>query len=165
MRRLVTSTTQVRRQSRAGAAAPPLCRHADGGKPSPSLAAATLWAGPERLWRDVGYLGQAFESLVVRDLRAHAEANDAAVWHFRDSNGHDLDAVVEHGDGRWLAVEVKLGSGARLDDAARSLTRACEQIDASRVGEPVKKLVITAAGYGYERPDGVSVLPVTALGP
>ncbi len=59
--------------------------------------------------------------------------------------------------GRWLAVEVKLGSGKRLDEAARSLTRACEQIDASRVGEPAKKLVITAAGYGDERPDGVTV--------
>lgn len=43
--------------------------------------------------------------------------------------------------------------------------RACEQIDASRVGEPAKRLVITAAGYGYERPDGVTVLPITALGP
>lgn len=131
----------------------------------PSLAVATLRAGPERLWQDTGYLGQAFESLVVRDLRVYAEANDASVYHYQDSNNHELDAVVEHGDGRWLAVEVKLGSGARLDDAARSLTRACEQIDTSRVGEPAKKLVITGEGYGYERPDGVSVLPVTALGP
>jgi len=77
----------------------------------------------------------------------------------------EVDAVVERGDGRWLAVEVKLGSGARLDDAARSLTNACEQIDTSRVGGPAKKLVITGEGYGYERPDSVSVLPITALGP
>ena len=131
----------------------------------PSLAAATLRAGPERLWRDPGDLGQAFESLVVRDLRVYAEASDASVYHYRDSNGHELDAVVEHGDGRWLAVEVKLSSGEMLDDAARSLTRACEQIDPSRAGEPVKRLVITASGYAYERPDGVSVLPITALGP
>ena len=131
----------------------------------PSLAVATLRAGPERLWRDTGYLGQAFESLVVRDLRVYAEANDASVYHYRDSNDHELDAVVEHGDGRWLAVEVKLGSKGRLDEGARSLRRACEQIDTSRVGEPAKKLLITGEGYGYERPDGVSVLPVTALGP
>ncbi|WP_419919432.1 ATP-binding protein [Candidatus Poriferisocius sp.] len=131
----------------------------------PSLAVATLRAGPERLWRDPSYLGQAFESLVVRDLRVYAEANDAAVYHYRDSNGHELDAVVQHGDGRWLAVEIKLGSGARLEEAARSLTRACEQIDMSRSGEPAKKLVMTTEGYGYERLDGVSVLPITALGP
>ena len=131
----------------------------------PSLAAATLRAGPARLWRDPSYLGQAFESLVVRDLRVYAESNDSSVYHYRDSNGHELDAVVEHGDGRWLAVEVELGSGARLDFAAGSLQRACAQIDTSRVGEPAKKLVITAGGYGYERPDGVSVVPITALGP
>ena len=130
----------------------------------PALAAATLRAGPERLWRDPAYLGYAFESLVVRDLRVYAEVNDAAVYHYRDSNGHEIDAVVEHGDGRWLAVEVKLGSGTRLDAAARSLTRACQQIDLSRMGEPAKKLVITAEGYAYHRPDGVSVLPITALG-
>ena len=131
----------------------------------PSLAVAALSAGPGRLWRDPGYLGQAFESLAVRDLRIYAEAGGASVYHYQDSNGHELDAVVQHGDGRWLAVEVKLGSGARIDEAARSLRRVCDQIDASKVGEPVKKLVITAAGYGYERPDGVSVLPITALGP
>ena len=131
----------------------------------PSLAVATLSAGPERLWRDPGYLGQAFESLVVRDLRIYAEANDASVYHYRDSNGHELDAVVQHGDGRWFAVEVKLGSGERLDEAAQSLRRACEQTDVARVGEPAKMLVITASGYGYERPDGVTVLPITALGP
>lgn len=131
----------------------------------PSLAAASLRAGPERMWRDTGFLGQAFESLVVRDLRVYADANDATIHHYQDSNGHELDAVVAHGDGRWLAVEVKLGSGERLDEAAASMTRACEQIDMSKVGEPAKKLVITAAGYGYERPDGVAVLPITALGP
>ena len=102
---------------------------------------------------------------MVRDLRVYADANDASVYHYRDSNGHEFDAVVEHGDGRWLAVEVKLGSGEMLDAAARSLTRACEQIDVARVGEPAKMLVITASGFGYERPDGVTVLPVTAIGP
>ncbi|MDE0678529.1 MAG: DUF4143 domain-containing protein [Acidimicrobiaceae bacterium] len=131
----------------------------------PSLAAAALGAGPERLWRDPGFLGQAFESLVVRDLRVHAEANEASVYHYRDSNGHELDAVVQRFDGRWLAVEVKLGSGDRVDQAARSLNAACEQIDFDRVGPPAKRLVVTTSGYGYERPDGVTVVPLTSLGP
>ena len=131
----------------------------------PSLAAASLRAGPERLWREPSTLGPLFESLAVRDLRIYAAAHDATVHHYRDSNGHELDAVVECGDGRWLAVEVKLGTGERVDEAARSLSRACEQIDTTRVGEPAKKLVLTPSGYGYERPDGVTVLPLTALGP
>ena len=131
----------------------------------PSLAAASLRAGSDRLWREPSALGPMFESLAVRDLRIYAQANDAAVYHHRDSNGHELDAVVERGDGRWLAVEVKLGPGERLDEAARSLSRACAQIDTTRVGEPAKKLVVTPSGFGYERPDGVTVLPLTSLGP
>ena len=131
----------------------------------PSLAVAVLGAGPDRLWRDPGFLGQAFESLVVRDLRVYADANEASVHQYRDSNGHELDAVVQHFDGRWLAVEVKLGPGDRVDEAARSLNAACEQIDFDRVGPPAKRLVITPSGYGYERPDGVTVVPVTSLGP
>ncbi len=131
----------------------------------PSLAVATLRAGSERVWRNPSYLGQSFESLVVRDLRVYTEANDAAVFHYRDSNGHELDAVVRHGDGRWLAVEVKLGSGAHLEEAASSLTKACNQINTSTTGAPAKKLVITAEGYSYDRPDGTSVIPITVLGP
>lgn len=130
----------------------------------PSLAAAVLGATPQRLLDDPETLGLLFESLVVRDLRVYAAANRAEVYHCRTSYGNEIDAVVERRDGSWLAVEVKLGS-ARVDDAARSLLKACAALDAGDRGEPTNKLVITAAGYGYQRDDGVSVLPITALGP
>ena len=130
----------------------------------PSLAAAVLGATPRRLLDDPETLGLLFESLVVRDLRVYAAANRAEVYHCRSSYGHELDAVVEHRDGRWLAVEIKLGA-ARVDEAARSLLKTCAAIDAGERGEPASKLVITAAGYGYQRHDGVSVVPITALGP
>ena len=71
---------------------------------------------------------------------------------------------MERRDGSWLAVEVKLGA-ARVDEAARALLRACREVDADERGLPVKKLVITATGYSYQRDDGVSVVPITALGP
>lgn len=130
----------------------------------PSLAAAVLGATPGRLLDDLETLGLLFESLVVRDLRIYAAANRADVYHCRTSYGDELDAVVESRDGSWLAVEVKLGA-ARVDEAAGSLLKACAALDANDRGEPVKKLVITATGYGYERGDGVSVVPITALGP
>ena len=130
----------------------------------PSLAAGVLGATPDRLLDDPETLGLLFESLVVRDLRVYAAANRAEVYHFRTSYGDELDAVVERRDGSWLAVEVKLGA-ARVDEAARSLLKTCEQIDAGERGAPAHKLVITAAGYGHQRPDGVSVVPITALGP
>lgn len=130
----------------------------------PSLAAAVLGATPSRLLDDPETLGLLFESLVVRDLRVYAAANRAEVYHCRTSYGDEFDAVVERRDGSWLAVEVKLGA-SRVNEAARSLLKTCSEIDAGERGEPAAKLVVTAAGYGYRRPDGVSVVPITALGP
>lgn len=130
----------------------------------PSLAAAALGATPDRLLDDLETMGLLFESLVVRDLRIYAAANHAQVFHWRTSYGEELDAVVERRDGSWLPVEVKLGA-ARVEEAATSLNKSCETIDAGERGAPVAKLVVTATGYSYRRPDGVSVVPITALGP
>ena len=130
----------------------------------PSLAAAALGATPDRLLDDPQTLGLLFESLVIRDLRVYAAANRARVFHWRTSYGDEFDAVVERRDGTWMPVEVKLGA-ARVDQAAGSLIKSCETVDARERGAPAAKLVITASGYGYRRPDGVSVVPITALGP
>jgi predicted AAA+ superfamily ATPase len=130
----------------------------------PSLAVAALRATPERLLGDLKLLGFLFESLVVRDLRVYAQAVDAHVSQYRDSGGLEVDAIVEAGDGRWMAFEVKLGQG-QIDDAAASLTRFAERIDTARCGSPRLLGVIVAAGYGYRRKDGVVVIPIGALGP
>lgn len=129
----------------------------------PSLATAALRAEPERLLGDLKTLGFLFESLVVRDLRVYAQAHEATVRHFRDSHGNEIDAIVDWGDGRWLAVEVKLGSMDAVDEAAETLHRVCAKVDPSTSGPPTRKVVITASGYAYDRPDGVAVLPLTAL--
>ena len=89
----------------------------------------------------------------------------ADVWDYRDNTVLAVDAVVEACDGRWLAVEIKLGRRKGIEQAARSLLRLCNMVDAKRMGAPAKLLVVTASGYGYERPDGVSVVPMSALGP
>jgi len=83
----------------------------------PSLAAAALAATPDRLMGDLNAFGQMFESLVVRDLRVYAQVNDGRVYHYRDSYGTEVDAIVQLRDGRWGAFEVKLGTG-RIDEAA-----------------------------------------------
>ena len=130
----------------------------------PSLAAAVLGASPVRLIEDLETLGLLFESLVVRDLRVYASANRANVYHARSSYGDEFDAVIERRDGAWVPVEVKLGA-RRVDDAARSLLKGCAAVDTSDRGEPANMLVVMATGYAYRRPDGVSVVPITALGP
>ncbi len=107
-----------------------------------------------------------FESLVIRDLRIYAQAADAEVYSFSDAAGAEADAIVDAGDGRWIAVEVKLGGTDQIEKAARSLLTMSRKIDESRMGPPAKLVVVTTAdGYAYDRPDGVSVVPLFTLGP
>ena len=130
----------------------------------PSIAAAALGAGPEHLLRDFSWFGLLFESLVIRDLRVYAQAMGASVYHYRDHTGLEVDAIVDAGPGRWAAFEIKLGL-SRIDDAVRSLLKFAERVDTSRCGEPAALGVIVDSGFGYVRPDGVSVIPLGALGP
>lgn len=130
----------------------------------PSLAVAALGTGPERLLQDVETLGLLFESLVVRDLRIYAQTIDANVLHYREDSGLEVDAIVQRRDGKWAGFEVKLGQAA-VDDAAKSLLRVAERVDAERHGPPAALAVITGWGYAYRRPDGVAVIPVGALAP
>lgn len=114
---------------------------------------------------ELSYLGFLFESLVVRDLRIYSQGADSVVWHYRDADGLEVDAIVEAGDGRWIAVDVKLGGSQLIDAGASSLLRLRAKAVADGFLPPAKLLVVTATGYGYERADGVAVAPVTALGP
>ena len=114
--------------------------------------------------REVDTLGILFESLVVRDLRVYAQAMDAQVLHYHDNTGLEADAVIERPDGAWGAVEVKLGT-AGVDAGAATLLKLADRIDSARHEPPAFLAVITGGGYGYRRPDGVSVVPIGALGP
>jgi hypothetical protein len=130
----------------------------------PSLAVAALRATPARLLGDIRLLGLLFESLVVRDLRVYGQSADAHVLQYRDSNGLEVDAIVETADGRWAAFEIKLGPG-QVDEAAATLKRFARQIDVAQSGSPATLGVIVATGYAYVRDDGIAVVPIGALGP
>ena len=130
----------------------------------PSLAVAALGAGPDHLLADFPWFGFLFESMIVRDLRVHAQAAGGRVHHYRDNTGLEVDAIVDAGPRRWAAFEVKLGAG-RIEEAASSLLRFAERVDTGSVGRPAALGVIVGSGYGYLRPDGVSVIPCAALGP
>lgn len=130
----------------------------------PSLAVAALGATPERLLREIRFFGFLFESLVVRDLRAYAQAADAEVFQYRDSGGLEVDAVVEAADGRWAAFEVKLDP-SRVEEAAASLLKFAAKVDAGAKGEPAALAVITSGRYGFTLENGVHAIPINALGP
>lgn len=130
----------------------------------PSLAVGTMRGSPESLTRDLPLLGLLFESMVVRDLRIYAQAVDAEVLHYRDSDGLEVDAIVEARDGRWGAFEVKLGFN-QVEDAAANLHKFVNRIDTSRCGPPAALGVIIGSGYGFKREDDIHVIPIGALGP
>ena len=130
----------------------------------PSLAVAALGGSPDRLLKDLEWLGLLFESLVIRDLRVLAQALDGEVFHYRDNYGVEVDAIVQLRNDRWGAIEIKLGQG-QVEAAASSLLRFRSQLDIGRTGEPAFLAVVCGSGYGYRRADGISVVPVGSLGP
>lgn len=130
----------------------------------PSLAVAALRATPTRLLGEIQWLGFLFESMVVRDLRIYAQANDAMVRHYRDNTGLEVDAIVETAAGEWAAFEVKLGQ-KQIDDAAAHLLTFARRVDTTARVRPATLGVIVATGYGYVRADGVAVVPIGALAP
>ncbi|MDR0482615.1 MAG: DUF4143 domain-containing protein [Cellulomonadaceae bacterium] len=132
----------------------------------PAMSASLLNAGPDELRRDLKTFGFLFESLVLRDVRVYAQASNATVFHYRDSNNLEADFIIDGGYNRWGAVEVKLGSqGDVIDRAAQSLVAVATGVDTQSTGEPQFLAVVTAEGYAYTRPDGVHVIPIGVLGP
>jgi hypothetical protein len=131
----------------------------------PSLTVAMLDTGVDALLRDLQFAGRLFESMVTRDLQVYAAANRVVTSHYRDGQGLEVDLVISKPDGRWAAVEVKLGGREAIDKAAASLLRLRARIDGASQGPPLRLMVVTATGYAFERPDGVCVVPITSLGP
>ena len=130
----------------------------------PSLAVAALRTGPRRLRADLSFFGLLFESLVMRDLRVYAQTNDCRMSYYRDTS-MEVDAVIERGDGEWMAAEIKLGGEKLIEQGVSSLLRLRRKVNTNRVGEPSALVVITATGYGFNHREGVQVVPISTLGP
>jgi predicted AAA+ superfamily ATPase len=128
----------------------------------PSLAVGALGLSIDKLTVDLNYFCLLFESLVIRDLKIYAEANGGKVYHYRDSRGLEIDAVVEYSDGTWGAFEVKLGIGA-ADTAAANLLKFSDKIDTKKTKSPATLTVITGNGFAHRRRDGVNVVPLSVL--
>ena len=130
----------------------------------PSIATAALGIGPRDLINDLNTFGLMFETLAVRDLRAYAEALNGKVYHFRDKNGLECDAVVHLRDGRYGLVEIKLGGDDLIKEGVKSLNELAGKIDTEKMKEPSFKMVLIGVGtYAYRREDGVFVVPIGCL--
>lgn len=130
----------------------------------PSIATAALGVGPQDLINDLNTFGLVFETMAVRDLRVYAEALNGKVYHFRDKNGLECDAVVHLRDGRYGLVEVKLGGEDKVKDGADALKELSGKIDTGRMKAPSFMMVLIGVGeYAYRREDGVYVVPIGCL--
>ncbi len=130
----------------------------------PSLACALLRVSPEGLLGDLNTLGFLFEAMCERDLKIYAESFGGALYHYQDYQGREIDAVIELTDGRWCAFEIKLGAN-QIDSAAEGLLKLKKEFTEDPKGRPPEVLCVICglSKAAYRRPDGVFVVPVTAL--
>lgn len=129
----------------------------------PSLAAALLNATPDMLLHDLNTLGFLFEAMCERDLKVYADTFDAKIYHYQDYNNNEIDAVIEMQSGEWCAFEIKLGAN-QIDAAAENLIKVSDDIGKNGGRKPSVLCVICGlSNAAYQRPDGVFVVPVTAL--
>lgn len=130
----------------------------------PSLPCALLGLSPERLVGDLETFGLLFEALCERDLRIYAESFGAQLFHYRDYEDREIDAVLELRDGRWCAFEIKLGA-RQIDGAAHDLVKLRDKIAAEGKDRAPSVLCVVCgmSNAAYRREDGVFVVPITAL--
>lgn len=129
----------------------------------PSLAAAALGLDKESLLKDIKYTGFLFETLAIHELKVYAKANDANVFHYNDSYGLEIDAIVQKRNGNYAAFEIKLGVGF-IDEAAENLKRFERNIDTAKMDVPKSLNIITGTGMSHRRPDGINVISLASLG-
>lgn len=130
----------------------------------PSIAAAALGVDPTDLLNDLKTFGFLFETLCVRDLRVFADALNGEVYHYRDKDGQECDAVIHLRNGKYGLIEMKLGGDKLIEEGAKSLKAMQKKIDTEKMKSPSFLMVLTGIGdYAYRRHDGVCVVPIGCL--
>ena len=125
-----------------------------------SIATAALGISPADLLNDLESLGLFFEDLAVRDLKIYSDLMDGEVKHYRDSSGLECDAVIHLENGKWGAIEIKLGGEKLIEDGAKNLLKLQSNVVGTK---PKFLMVLTAVGSAYRREDGVYVIPLNCL--
>lgn len=130
----------------------------------PSIATAALRIGPKDLASDLKTLGVLFETMAIRDLRIYADAIDGDVFHYRDNNGLECDAIVHLKNGHYGLIEIKLGGETLIEEGAKTLKRLSEKINTDKMYPPSFLMVLVGVGtYAYQRKDGILVVPIGSL--
>lgn len=128
----------------------------------PSIPTALLDLSEKSLLTDFETFGLIFEDLCIRDLRVYVDSIGGNVYHYRDKNNLEIDAIIHLNNGNWAGIEIKMGS-TEIDKAAINLKRLRDTIDNSKMQAPSFLMVLTATNTAYRRPDGVYVVPIGCL--
>lgn len=132
----------------------------------PSIAAAASGIGPQDLLNDLNTMGLFFENLCIRDLRIYAEPLDGSIYHYRDKNDLECDAVLHLRNGSYALIEIKLGGDTLINGGADNLKKLASKINTDRMKEPSFLMVLCAkAPFAYRREDGVWIVPICCLKP
>lgn len=129
----------------------------------PSIAAAALGLGPNDLIDDIKTMGFFFENLCIRDLRVYADSLDGTIYHYRDKNGLECDAVIHLRNGAYGLIEIKLGGDKAIEEGKYTLNKLAKNIDYNLMKKPSFKMVITGTGkYAYKDGD-TFIVPIGCL--
>ena len=129
----------------------------------PSIAAAALGLGPNDLIDDIKTMGFFFENLCIRDLRVYADSLDGTIYHYRDKNGLECDAVIHLRNGTYGLIEIKLGGDKAIEEGKYTLNKLAKNIDYNIMKKPSFKMVITGTGkYAYKDGD-TFIIPIGCL--
>lgn len=130
----------------------------------PSIATASLGLGPNDLINDLKTFGLFFETLCIRDLRVYSDALDGKVYHYRDKDKLECDAVVHLRNGKYGLIEIKLGGDKLIEEGIKNLNALAKKIDTSKMNPPSFLMVLTAVGqYAFRRDDGTYIVPIGCL--
>lgn len=130
----------------------------------PSIAVAALGIGPKDLLNDLNTFGFLFETLCIRDLRVFADSLNGTLYHYRDKDGHECDAVIHLRNGQYGLVEIKLGGERLIEEGAESLKTLVLKLDINKMNAPSFCMILTGIGdYPYQRQDGIYVIPIGCL--
>lgn len=128
----------------------------------PSIATAILGLSKEDLIRDLNFFGFLFENLCIRDLKIYSQLIGGEITYYRDKNDFEVDAILKTENGKWGAIEIKLGSGY-IEEAALNLLKFKDKVDTKKCGEPAFLMVLSGSNYSYKRKDGVYVVSIGSL--
>ena len=128
----------------------------------PSIAVAALGLSKEDLIRDLNYFGFLFENLCIRDLKVYSQLLGGEITYYRDKSDFEVDVILKLPNGKWGAIEIKLGSGY-IEEAAQNLLKFKNKIDTEKIKEPSFLVVLSGSNYSYQREDGVYVVSIGSL--